>query len=84
MLIVILFLTLQSESIIINQIIIMKVKSLLLALVMPILFSTSAFAGLPTVDFGNIAGTVGIVTQGSTSIQQGIKIITNGGEQKLI
>ncbi len=37
-----------------------------------------AFAGLPTIDAGNIAGTIGIVTQGATGIQQGIETIANG------
>lgn len=45
MLIVILLVTLRTESIIINQIIIMKVKSLLLALVLPLFISVPAMAG---------------------------------------
>lgn len=57
-----------------------KIKSISLGFACALSVSTSAFAGLPTVDFGNIAGTVGIVTQGSTSIQQGISIITNGAD----
>lgn len=57
-----------------------KIKSISLGFACSLLVSTSAFAGLPTVDFGNIAGTVGIVTQGSTSIQQGISVITNGAD----
>ena len=57
-----------------------KIKSISLGFSCALLVSTSAFAGLPTIDFGNIAGTVGIVTQGSTSIQQGIGIITNGAD----
>ena len=57
-----------------------KIKSISLGFACSLLVSTSAFAGLPTIDFGNIAGTVGIVTQGSTSIQQGISIITNGAD----
>lgn len=40
--------------------------------------ASSAFAGLPTMDPGNIAGTIGIVTQGATGIQQGIETIANG------
>lgn len=57
-----------------------KIKSISLGFACSLLVSTSAFAGLPTVDFGNIAGTVGIVTHGSTGIQQGVSIITNGAE----
>lgn len=40
--------------------------------------ASPAFAGLPTIDAGNIAGTIGIVTQGATGIQQGIETIANG------
>ena len=41
-------------------------------------FNTNlAKAQLPTVDFGNLAGTIGIVTQGITNVQQGIDSIKN-------
>lgn len=43
-----------------------------------------AFAGLPTMDAGNIAGTVGIVAQGQTGIQQGIETIANGSNLNAI
>lgn len=43
-----------------------------------------AFAGLPTIDAGNIAGTIGIVTQGATGIQQGIETIANGSNLNAI
>ena len=52
-----------------------KIKSISLGFVCSVLAVSTALAGLPTIDAGNIAGTVGIVTQGSTSIQQGIGII---------
>lgn len=46
-----------------------------------LLFNTNtAQAQLPTVDFGNLAGTIGIVTQGITSVQQGIQVITNASK----
>ncbi|MBQ8785168.1 MAG: hypothetical protein IJZ59_03890 [Alphaproteobacteria bacterium] len=57
-----------------------KIKSISLGFVCSVLAVSTALAGLPTIDAGNIAGTVGIVTQGSTSIQQGIGIITNGAD----
>lgn len=43
-----------------------------------------AFAGLPTMDAGNIAGTIGIVAQGQTGIQQGIETIANGSNLNAI
>ncbi|MBO7556302.1 MAG: hypothetical protein J6T72_02765 [Alphaproteobacteria bacterium] len=39
-----------------------------------------AKAQIPTVDFGNIAGTIGIVTQGITNVQQGIDSIKNASK----
>ena len=44
----------------------------------------TAQAQLPTVDFGNLAGTIGIVTQGITNVQQGIEVITNGSNLNAI
>lgn len=50
-----------------------------------LLFNThTAQAQLPTVDFGNLAGTIGIVTQGITNVQQGIEVITNGSNLNAI
>lgn len=38
----------------------------------------SASAGLPTMDPGNIAGTIGIVSEGAQGLAQGVKNIANG------
>lgn len=39
-----------------------------------------AKAQIPTTDFGNLAGTIGIVTQGITNVQQGVDSIKNASK----
>lgn len=57
---------------------------MVLACVATVVGAFPAFAGLPTMDAGNIAGTVGIVAQGQTGIQQGIETIANGSNLNAI
>lgn len=57
---------------------------MVLACVATVVGAFPAFAGLPTMDAGNIAGTIGIVAQGQTGIQQGIETIANGSNLNAI
>ena len=62
-----------------------KKSSIAIIIGMLMLFNNhSAKAQLPTVDFGNIAGTIGIVTQGITNVKQGLEVITNGSNLNAI